>query len=137
MAFIWTQGMSVGLTKIDSQHQILFKKANDLFEACNQKKGSQQIAPLLKYLDEYIVFHFNDEENYMKSINYPAYSFQKAAHDGFVKKFREIKSEYEASETNIAVLLNAVHLISEWLMKHISIEDKKIGEYAKSIGKAN
>ena len=132
-AFIWTEKLSVGISLIDTQHQTLFKKANDLMEACNRAEGYAQIATLFQYLESYVVEHFRDEEQYMTKIKYPGLAAQKAAHAGFIKQMAKVRADYEASPTkNIAILSTALQMISEWLIKHVSVEDRKIGQFAAS-----
>jgi hemerythrin len=84
---------------------------------------------LLDFLDEYTKQHFVDEENYMLSINYPGYDEQKKAHDNFIEQLTELRNEYKASGGNILVIINANTMVIDWLTKHISNMDKKIGEF--------
>lgn len=130
-AFKWTEQLSVGVNLIDTQHQTLFKKANDLMDACNRQEGYPQIAVLFRYLENYVVEHFRDEEQYMTKIRYPELAAQKAAHKGFIERMAKLRTEYEASPTkNIAILTNALQTISDWLIRHVSVEDRKIGQFA-------
>lgn len=67
----------------------------------------------------------------MQSIGYPGLNEQKQMHDAFIKKLSELRKEYDASGANISVIINANQFVLDWLTKHISIQDKKIGEFAK------
>ncbi len=130
-AFKWTDQLSVGVTLIDTQHQTLFKKANDLMDACNRQEGYPQIAVLLQYLENYVIEHFRDEEQYMNKIHYPDLAVQKAAHKGFIDTMTKLRAQYEASPNkNIAILTNAMQTVSDWLIRHVSVEDRKIGQFA-------
>ena len=82
---------------------------------------------------KYTKTHFKDEEKYMQSINYPELNAQKQMHEGFIKKLAELKKQYEESGANITVIISANQFILDWLTKHISTADKKIGEYAKKL----
>lgn len=135
MALTWTPNLSVGVAAIDKQHQTLFDKANQLFEAGKNGKARDYISEMLKFLDDYTRLHFADEEKYMMSINYPGYSAQKKLHTDFISKIEKLKKDYEESGGNIIVIINANQMIVDWLVKHISIEDKKIGEFANSLKK--
>lgn len=133
-AFVWTPKLSVGVTLIDTQHQTLFKKANDLMDACNRAEGYAEIAKLFQYLERYVIEHFRDEERYMQKIAYPAYPTQKAAHTGFINQLAKVRKDYEASPSkNIAILSNALQMISSWLIQHVSVEDRKIGQFAATL----
>lgn len=87
---------------------------------------------MFDFLDEYTKTHFRDEERYMQSINYPELNAQKQMHDGFIKKLAELRNQYETEGANITVIINANQFILDWLTKHISTADKKIGEYART-----
>lgn len=133
MAIEWTPNLSVGVDSIDQQHQTLFHKANQLFEAGRNNKTKEFIAEMLEFLDEYTKQHFHSEEVYMKSISYPGYDDQKKLHTDFITSLAKLKKEYQESGGNILVILNANQMVVDWLLKHISIEDKKIGTYANSL----
>jgi len=128
----WTPNLSVGVTSIDEQHKMLFEKADMLFEAGRNHRAKEYIGELLDFLNDYTKKHFTDEENYMRSIHYPGYAEQKNAHDHFISQLKKLKSEYESSGGNILVILNANQMLLDWLTKHISRMDKKIGEFAKA-----
>ena len=69
----------------------------------------------------------------MQSINYPELAAQKKRHIDFISSLTKLKKEYEESGGNIVVIINANQMVVDWLIKHISREDKKIGDYAGSL----
>lgn len=133
MALLWTKNLEVGVNLIDDQHKKWFEKADQLFEAGKTGKSKEYIIKMFDFLDEYTKTHFRDEENYMQSIKYPEIIQQKQMHEGFIKKLAEIRKEYELSGANLTVIINANQFILDWLTKHISNADKKIGEYARTL----
>lgn len=133
MALLWSKNLEVGVDLIDSQHKKWFEKADQLFEAGKNGKSKEYIIQMFDFLDEYTKTHFKDEEKYMQSINYPEISLQKQMHEGFIKKLSELRRDYESSGVNITVIIGANQFILDWLTKHISNADKKIGEYARKI----
>lgn len=135
MAVEWTKDLSVGVDLIDKQHQTWFSKANDLFEAGMQGKSKEKISQTLEFLDAYTKTHFQDEEKYMREIGYPEYETQRKLHATFIEELAKLKTQFEASGGNVVVIISANQMVVSWLTKHISSMDKKIGEYAKKIGK--
>ncbi|WP_313076138.1 bacteriohemerythrin [Lacrimispora sp.] len=127
----WTPNLSVGISMIDDQHKMWFQKAEALFEAGKNNRAKEYVGELLDFLDDYTKKHFADEEKYMLSIQYPGYQEQKAAHTAFIAQLNKIKSDYNTSGGNLLVILNANQMILDWLTKHISNMDKKIGEFSK------
>ena len=124
----WTPNLSVGVSHIDEQHKTWFEHAEKLFEAGKNKQAKEYIGELLEFLDSYTKRHFSDEERYMRSINYRIRR-AKQAHDNFIKKLADLRNEYKTSGGNILVIINANTMVIEWLTKHISNMDKKIGEF--------
>lgn len=133
MAIFWTPSLSVGVDMIDEQHKVWFEKANELFEAGRQQRAKEYIVSMFDFLDDYTKQHFRDEEAYMEKIRYPEIDAQKAAHAGFVEKLAKLKKEYDESGGNIVLIINANKMIVDWLTKHITNMDRKIGDYAKTL----
>lgn len=127
----WTPALSVGVEMIDEQHKTWFDKAEKLFEAGRNRQAKEFIGELLEFLDSYTKKHFADEEEYMLSINYPGYEAQKKAHDSFIEKLAQLKEEYNSSGGNLLVIINANKMVIDWLTNHISIMDRKIGEFVR------
>lgn len=132
MAVEWTKDLSVGVDFIDKQHQIWFQKANDLFEAGKQGKSSGIISQMLDFLDDYTKTHFRDEEKYMLAIHYPELSTQKKLHESFIAELAKLKSEYKKTGGNVVVIISANQMVVNWLIQHIMVQDKKIGQFVKS-----
>jgi len=133
MAIKWTPNLSVGVDFIDEQHKGLFEKASQLFEAGQQGKGKEFLIQMFDFLDEYTKTHFRDEEKYMKSINYPELDSQKKAHAHFEEELARLRKDYTESGGNLVLTIKANKMIVDWLTKHISSMDKKIGEYAAAL----
>ena len=128
----WTQNLSVGISMIDDQHKMWFEKAEALFEAGKNNRAKEYVGELLDFLDDYTKKHFSDEEKYMMSIHYPGCAEQKQAHTAFIAQLEKLRNDYKSSGGNLLVILNANQMVVDWLTKHISNMDKKIGDYAKN-----
>lgn len=133
MAVTWTPAIAVGVKNIDDQHKVLIKHINDLFEACAQGKGRSEVANLLVFLQDYTKFHFGDEEKYMISINYPGYAKQKALHTAFISEINKLQDDLDKTGSSVAIVSNANMMVTKWIVNHIQTEDKKIGDYAKTL----
>lgn len=133
MAIRWTEDLAVGVELVDDEHRIWFDKADKLFEAGKKGQAKEYIGQMLDFLDDYTKKHFHDEEQYMYSIKYPDYERQKTLHKAFISQLDKLKKEFIESGGNIVVVLNANQMVVDWLTKHISNEDKKIGAYARTL----
>lgn len=133
MAIEWTANLSVGVDFIDDQHKIWFQKADQLFVAGQKGQAKEFILQMFDFLDEYTKVHFRDEEKYMASIQYPGFDDQKRLHAGFIEELSKLRKEFVESGGNILLIINANKMIINWLTKHISTADRKIGEYVKTL----
>lgn len=133
MAIIWTSNLTVGVDFIDEQHKIWFEKVDQLFSAGQRGEAKEYIIKMFDFLDEYTKTHFRDEEKYMESIKYPELEAQKKAHAHFEEELVRLRKEYTEAGGNLVLLVKANKMIIDWLTKHISSMDKKIGEYAATL----
>jgi hemerythrin-like metal-binding protein len=132
----WTKDLSVGIEKIDEQHRELFEKINDLVAAVKQSTCKYKIGDVIKFLEDYIAFHFGEEENYMVEFGYPGYEAHKVQHEKFKKNFNELKKELPKLEGgtkpgsyDLSVETNQV--VVDWILDHIAKVDKNLGEFLK------
>jgi hemerythrin len=132
----WTEDLSVGIEKIDSQHRELFAKINDLVAAVKQHVCKYKIGDVIKFLEDYVVFHFGEEESWMKQFNYPGYAAHKAQHETFIANFNELKKELPKLEGgtkpgayDLSVETNKV--VVDWILEHIVKVDKDLGKFLK------
>jgi hemerythrin len=129
----WNPSLAMGVEMIDEQHKKCFEMADQLFEAGRNRKAGEYVAQMFQFLENYTKKHFGDEERYMLSIQYPGLESQKKMHTDFIREMADLKKRYEQSGGNIMVIMDANQMILSWLTNHISREDKKIGEYARTV----
>ncbi len=132
----WTEDLSTGIEKIDEQHKELFEKINDLVAAVRQSVCKYKISDVIKFLEDYVVFHFSEEESYMRQFNYPGYPAHKAQHEKFIANFKELKKELPKLEGgkkpgsyDLSVETNQV--VVDWILDHIAKVDKQLGKFLK------
>ena len=132
----WTEDLSVDNKTIDSQHRELFDRINDLVAAIKQKTCKYKIGDVIKFLDDYIVFHFGEEEKIMLKHGYPGYQEHKAQYKIFLDNFEKLKVELPKLEGgkkpgsyDLSVETNQV--VIDWILLHIANVDKKLGEFLK------
>jgi hemerythrin-like metal-binding protein len=133
----WTEDLAVGVEKIDSQHKELFIRINDLVAAIKQSVCKYKIGDVVKFLDDYVVFHFGEEEEYMQKYSYPEYPQHKAEHTKFLKNFNRLKKKLPELEGgkkpgsyDLSVEVNQV--VVDWIIEHIKKKDKKFGSYLEA-----
>ena len=119
-----------GISLIDKEHRELFRIIGEVQQLINNDftyDKFDDIVSLLEELKEYTKFHFADEEEYMKSINYEGLDAQQRAHDAFVARLEELDLSH-IDENQQETLEEILAFLTEWLVNHILHSDKKIGK---------
>lgn len=129
MALEWTDKISVGVTEIDDQHKELFRRTNSLMETCKSGKSHEEVIEAMQFLESYVQQHLSDEEELQKKYDYPEYNAHKEQHDIFLDKVAEIKAEVDQKGATLVNILKTTNLFVTWVSRHISQEDKRLGEY--------
>ena len=129
MSVMWSPKYAVGVAEIDRQHQELFRKINDLLEACNRGEGKQTIGQVLTFLEDYVKTHFGSEEKAMIAEAYPEYLNHVAEHRQFTNNFKELKRKFEAEGAGIGLVALTNRIVVDWLTNHIIMTDTKLGAF--------
>ena len=118
----WSGAFAVGHAMIDAQHRELFRRHAQLLEA--MKRGDKaEIGRLFDFLGSYVVEHFDEEEQLMKTSGYPAAALHCVAHAAFVREYRSLRAEYEAQGASAAVCIRVKTWLGDWIAKHIAKAD--------------
>ena len=133
MKYEFTKDYHTGIDFIDEEHAKLFEIANRAYDLLTNQFMTDKydaIVAVLEELRDYTKYHFNHEEEYMKSINYPKRFSQLHQHTQFINKLES----YNLKEIDVNQqegLMEILDFLALWLQSHIKGMDKKIGEAAK------
>lgn len=130
----WTKKLSVGIDRIDNQHKELFSRINDLVTAIKKSVCKEKIGEVIQFLDDYVVFHFREEEGYMDKYSYPEIAQHKAQHKIFLSNLQKLRDRVPALEGgkkpgsyDLSVETNQV--VVDWILEHIAETDIKLGKF--------
>ncbi len=133
MAYLtWDEKYSVNVKEIDAQHKRLVEMINELHEAMKQGKGKDTMTAVLKNLVDYAATHFATEEKYMTKFSYPQYPTHKVEHDKFVRQVLDFQDDFNSGK--VAITLEVMNFLKDWLVKHILGTDKKFGPFFNEHG---
>jgi hemerythrin len=133
MAFInWNTTLSVGIAAMDAQHQRLIELINHLADAMMQGKGQAVIGDTLRNLVDYTRTHFGDEEKLMQTNDYLESSTHRIEHDKLTKQVLDFQDQFQAGK--IAVSIELMSFLKNWLMGHIQTHDKRYGTFLNQKG---
>ena len=129
----WQNSYSVGVKPIDEQHMELINFTNKLFSSCmsGQDKTKGAFLQAIHEAVEYTGYHFGTEERLMERINYPHYASHKKEHMDFVKEVLIKVEEFESGK--VLVPLGFVYFLRDWVLHHIAVCDKRLGDYLLSL----
>lgn len=119
-----------GIRSIDEQHKRLFEIADRTYMLLKDNytiDKYDKVVELLNELKDYAIYHFKEEEEYMKSINYKRMFTQKIEHDNFIKKLNDIDIR-KIDENQDEYILNILGFLNNWLVEHILEKDLLIGK---------
>ncbi len=124
------ESLVTGNEMIDSQHQELIGKINDLLESCETSADKVMAVQTLGYLADYTEYHFKEEEKLQEEIEYPGIKEHKKQHEELkrtVEELHEMLEEQEGPTEEFVVQVNKN--VVEWLYKHIKGFDRSVAEY--------
>jgi|GEM_PF-473344 hemerythrin-like metal-binding domain len=121
----WSDSMICGIPAIDEQHKELFRQIDILRDRSNKDR----IPSVLRFLADYVVKHFNDEESLHLGSRYPKAAQHRKVHETFVKTFIDLKRKFDASGGDLATALELNKIVYDWLRQHVMKVDKEFAEY--------
>jgi hemerythrin len=117
--------MLCGIPAIDDQHKELFRQ----IDALRDRGNKDRIPAVLRFLADYVVKHFNDEESIHLKSRYPHASGHRKLHVAFVDRFMELKAKYEKSGGDFSTVMEINKVVYDWLKEHVLKVDKEFAKY--------
>jgi hemerythrin len=127
--FNWEESLIIGIERIDSQHQELIKRLDEIAQAILQKQGKNKIRTLLVFMEDYGNIHFSDEEEFMAEYGFPGLDNQKKHHLRFKETTKKLMDELESKKDMESFASSVQRYLIDWLILHIKSEDRKFGDF--------
>ncbi|NLJ90937.1 MAG: hemerythrin family protein [Clostridiales bacterium] len=135
---LWKDTYELGVPLIDAQHKELFKRVEAFLQVLRSKDNWEGKVPklneTLEFMKGYVVEHFEAEEEYQKSINYPGYEAHKNIHNGMVDYVLDVSRKFEESNYDQNLMQEFGGKLLAWLINHVAAEDQRIANYAVKEG---
>jgi hemerythrin len=132
--FEWTPSLQVGVESIDEQHRELFTRSARLVRALEAGDRSE-VEPLIRYLTDYVLSHFECEERWMAETEYPGLETHRDQHRRFKDELREMTREYQRKGPTPLVALTVNNWLGDWLKRHIGGADVELGRWIAAQGR--
>jgi hemerythrin len=124
----WLPTYSVNLPPIDEQHKRLFDLINRLHDEIVVRKSSPEaIGTALEELIQYTKTHFELEERFLASMQYPEVAQHKAKHEALTRRVMKLQQDFAAGKITVAAEL--MNLMRSWLSDHILKSDKRYAAF--------
>ncbi|MBK8337604.1 MAG: bacteriohemerythrin [Sterolibacteriaceae bacterium] len=122
----WTPALHLGIADIDSQHRKLVGIINGLNDAMRQGNSRSAVSSLVDELVDYTRHHFAFEEKFFDQHGYGGSAGHKETHRRFVAEIEGFRTRINEGAPGVGVAL--MHLLREWLVKHILSADRKYAD---------
>jgi len=127
---MWDDSYEIGVELIDQQHKDLFANATEglltSIQSPHEYGHKQSCINTIGFLKDYVVRHFNDEEAYQQSINYPELEAHKEQHARLAQELSQYEKRLVTSNFSVPMMKLFMAFVVRWLMKHVAEEDRKI-----------
>ena len=129
----WEERYAVGVESIDRAHQEMFaviSRVQRMIRIGGNVKWT--VAEAIKYFKSYTIRHFEDEEAYMRSINYGGYENHKAIHSGMRERIiPRLFSHLENSKYSDEAVSQFLMVCEKWLSRHILGHDRDLVKWSE------
>ena len=126
----WDEKYRLGFDMIDNQHKEIFKLLNDAFLNFENQKYEEVVGNIVEFLDDYIIYHFSQEEELQEFIEYPDIIEHKKFHKHFLDEFYRFKDSINGNGPPMNAI-KSLNMLADWLVNHIQSEDYKLVSYIK------
>jgi len=128
VSIIWNENLITGVAVIDEQHQCFIEKMNKIKEL---KFGDEGFCQFLIDLQDFLVLHFQTEENYMIDLDYPDYASHKKSHDNALLNYKTYLTRIVDDSTVKEIATILIDYIGCWFKEHYLNDDIKMAAYLK------
>jgi hemerythrin-like metal-binding protein len=127
VVIVWTEQYSVGVKKLDEQHEQLFTIVNELIANQYAADASNLIPEILEKVTTYASYHFKTEERIMSEYGYPEHASQVRDHTAFSVKIARFCMDAIGRNNNVIGDLR--DYLTDWLTRHILQSDVKFKDF--------
>ena len=129
MIIEWKDKYSIGFKNIDEHHKHLVDLLNKTYRLMLDGDSKEDLSKILYELIDYANYHFSAEEQLMDRYKHQFVKQHIAEHLYFMD--RVLKFEKEFAGDNADFTIEIFIFMKDWLLNHILITDRLMGEDIK------
>jgi len=130
--FKWEEVYNTNITSIDTQHKVIIKILNELYDVVLVNKQENKLSDILNELVQYTIYHFREEEKLFDKYGFTEEKEHRAEHQDFIEKVKEFGKTLEKEEGFL--VFDLIEFLKDWLIDHIMITDQKYVVFFKDKG---
>ncbi|NQY75091.1 MAG: hemerythrin family protein [Candidatus Margulisbacteria bacterium] len=121
----WTPDLSLGNAKIDNHHKELFHLVSMLDNAIQLQNDRDKVDQIIRFLEDYVVTHFKEEEDVMKTHHFDGLIHHHQEHEIFYSRVQDLRQAYNDQATT-PTLVYTIRKLVDKLVTHIQTVDIKM-----------
>ncbi|WP_312640485.1 bacteriohemerythrin [Hydrogenoanaerobacterium sp.] len=126
---MWKESYRLGVDLIDEQHFELFKMVENLlntFETDKNWDRKEDYIAAISFMKDYVVKHFQEEEEYQASIQYSNIENHINEHRNFTNTILDYEKKFIATNYDIKLVKEFAGTLVSWLIYHVVETDQRI-----------
>lgn len=128
--FSWNPELECGVPMIDEQHRTFFKHLNAFVIKARAGGSRAALDEQLLFLENYLLYHFQSEESYQKTSEYPLYRQHQASHNHIRYKVKSAIVSLKSKENPTYEEMEQLYsLMVDWTLTHIEEEDMHFSRF--------
>jgi len=134
---MWKEQYRLGVEEVDRQHKELFERLSSFISTVRDdemewEKKIPEIKETMSFMQEYVVEHFDSEEEFQQEIGYPGYEEHQEIHERFKSEVAGFADRFEKEGYDQELAQEFSGKLMAWLINHVTGDDQKIKDYLES-----
>jgi hemerythrin len=125
----WDPKLETGITEIDEQHQLLFRKAASVLEAVQAGQGGMELKQTIQFLADYAALHFETEERSMRASGFPEADAHAEIHQRINRRLMEVAADFNADGATTGLVADVEAMMRGWVTMHIMEKDRALADW--------
>ena len=134
---MWKEQYRLGMEEVDRQHKELFERLSSFISTVRSdemewEEKIPEVKKTLSFMQDYVVEHFDSEEEFQQEVGYPEHEEHHEIHEKFKGKIEEFAERFEEEGYEEELVQEFSGKLMTWLIKHVTGDDQKIKDYLES-----
>lgn len=120
----WSDDLALGHHLIDEQHKTLVEFLQRLEAAIERGDDKKALLKAFMEVHRYAAYHFDDEEELMKSRAFDAWHVHRYEHQQFLATIENMAEDFRARKAVISQ--ETLDYLVAWHLEHINVADREL-----------